>query len=118
MTWPTVPRRSNWAAQLEGSTGAVGMYGFSYQAYNQLMSAAAAGPALKALAPAMFSWYPRTPLGIRQTAPSELGGNLGWAVQIAAETARHAGDEIAYAELRAAASQSACCTKPSRAGRR
>src|SRR2546423_162056 len=42
-----------WAAALEGSTGEVGMYGFSYQGYNQWLAAPAAGPALKALAPAM-----------------------------------------------------------------
>lgn len=92
----------DWAAQLEGSTGAVGMYGFSYQAYNQLMAAAAAGPALKALAPAMFSWDARAHWAYENGA-FKFGGNLGWAVQIAAETARHAGDETAFAELYAAA---------------
>jgi putative CocE/NonD family hydrolase len=91
-----------WAARLEGSTGAVGMYGFSYQAYNQLMAAAAAGPALKALAPAMFSWDARAHWAFENGA-FRFGSNLGWATQIAAETARHGGDEAAFAELYSAA---------------
>ena len=33
-----------WAAGLDGSTGAVGLYGFSYQGVNQLLAAAEAGP--------------------------------------------------------------------------
>ncbi len=47
----------DWASQLAGSTGDVGMYGFSYQGYNQMLAATAAGPALKALAPAMAPWH-------------------------------------------------------------
>jgi putative CocE/NonD family hydrolase len=92
----------DWAAQLPGSTGAVGMYGFSYQGYNQLMAAAGASTALRALAPAMFSFDVRTQWATENGA-FKLSGNLGWAIQIAAETARHAGDETAFAELYAAA---------------
>ena len=39
----------NWAAQLAGSTGTVGMYGFSYQGVTQLLAASALPPALKAI---------------------------------------------------------------------
>lgn len=88
----------DWAAGLEGSTGAVGMYGFSYQGYVQLLAAIEAGPALKALAPAMSPWHARETWAYENGA-LRLQGALGWATQIAAETARHAGDAEAYAEL-------------------
>jgi len=88
----------DWAAGLEGSTGDVGMYGFSYQGYVQLMAAIEAGPALKALAPAMSPWHVRETWAYENGA-LRLQGALGWATQIAAETARHAGDAEAYAEL-------------------
>ena len=48
-----------WAAALPGSSGAVGMYGFSYQGMTQLFAAAARPPALKAIAPAMTAWRVR-----------------------------------------------------------
>lgn len=91
----------DWAASLDGTTGVVGMYGFSYQGYNQLMAAPGAGRALKALAPSMFAWDVRDHWAYENGA-FPFAGNLGWAVQVAAETARHAGDEAAFAELRAA----------------
>ena len=87
-----------WAAKLPGSTGEVGMYGFSYQAYNQLMAALGDSPSLKALAPAMFAWKLREDWAYENGA-FRLGGALAWAIQIAAETARHAGDRAAYVEL-------------------
>jgi predicted acyl esterase len=90
-----------WAAQLEGSTGEVGMYGFSYQAYNQLLAAAGACPALKTMIPAMGPWdalrtwaYENGALRLKQM--------VGWGIQITAEAARRAGDAQAYAELSAA----------------
>ena len=46
----------SWAASLPGASGAVGMYGFSYQGTNQLLAASSGAPALKALAPAMIGW--------------------------------------------------------------
>jgi putative CocE/NonD family hydrolase len=88
----------DWVAGLEGSTGDVGMYGFSYQGYVQMMAAIEAGPALKALAPAMSPWHARETWAYENGA-LRLQGALGWATQIAAETARHAGDAEAYAEL-------------------
>lgn len=91
-----------WAAKLDGSTGAVGMYGFSYQGYNQLLAATAAGPALKALAPAMAPWHAFENWAFENGA-LRMQGAMGWAVQISAETARRAGDSTGYAELLALA---------------
>lgn len=91
-----------WAAALPGSNGRVGMYGFSYQGYNQFMAASLAGPALQALAPAMAPWDPREGWSHSQGA-FRLQSSLGWALQLAAETARHAGDVDAYAEIARAA---------------
>jgi putative CocE/NonD family hydrolase len=90
-----------WAAQLDGSTGAVGMYGFSYQGYNQLLAAAGDCPSLKALAPAMGPWDARHSWAYENGA-LRLKQTVGWGVQIAAEAARRAGDVQAYADLFAA----------------
>jgi len=91
-----------WAAQLPGSTGAVGMYGFSYQGMTQLYAAAAKPPALKIICPAMVAY------DLYEDWAYEGGAfcyqlNLGWATQLAAETARRAGDAIAYQRLYQAA---------------
>jgi putative CocE/NonD family hydrolase len=90
-----------WAAELPGSNGAVGMYGFSYQGSNQLLAAAGDAPALKALAPAMIGWDLRTDWAYENGAFC-LAAGLGWATQIAAENARLAGDEAAFQDLFAA----------------
>ncbi len=89
-----------WAAELEGSSGAVGMYGFSYQGVTQLLAAAEAGPALRALAPAMIGWNLADDWAYENGA-FNLAANLGWAVQIAAESARLGGDAAAFDELHA-----------------
>jgi putative CocE/NonD family hydrolase len=91
-----------WAAQLPGASGAVGMYGFSYQGTNQLLAAAQAPPALKAIAPAMIGWDLYRDWAYENGA-FVLRNGLGWAVQMAAETARLAGDDEAYRDLCAAA---------------
>ncbi len=96
-TWDGV-ETIDWVSKLDGVTGDVGMYGFSYQGYNQLLAARAAGPALKALAPAMAPWHARESWAFENGA-LRLQGALGWATQIAAETARHKGDVEAFAEL-------------------
>lgn len=85
----------NWAASLPGSTGVVGMYGFSYQGMTQLYAAASHPPALKTICPAMVG-YDLYADWIYEGGAFCLQGNLGWAVQLAAETARLKGDEIAY----------------------
>jgi len=84
-----------WAAALPGSNGAVGMFGFSFQGTNQLLAAAEAGPALKAVAPAMIGWDLRQDWS-HENGAFALRANLGWATQLAAETARRAGDRDAH----------------------
>ena len=84
-----------WAANLPGSTGKVGMYGFSYQGMTQLYAAATHPPALKTICPAMTvgnlyaNWA-------YEGGAFCLQANLGWAIQLAAETARIEGDAIAH----------------------
>jgi uncharacterized protein len=90
-----------WAASLPGASGAVGMYGFSYQGTNQLLAAAAAGPALKALAPAMIGWDIGRDWAYENDAFCLTAG-LGWATQMAAENARLTGDRDAFDALFAA----------------
>jgi putative CocE/NonD family hydrolase len=89
-----------WAAQLPASSGAVGMYGFSYQGTSQLLALGADAP-VKALAPAMAGWTVRDDWAWENGAFC-LAANLGWAVQMAALQARRAGDAAAYAALKAA----------------
>lgn len=90
-----------WAAALPGSSGVVGMYGFSYQGTNQLLAAGETPPALRALAPAMIGWDLRTDWAYEGGAFA-LQGGMGWALQIAAESARLSRDEAACGELRRA----------------
>jgi len=91
-----------WAAQLPRSNGRVGMYGFSYQGMTQLYAAAARPPALKALAPAMVGcdlygdWA-------YENGALMLQVGLGWALQLAAETARLQGRDADYQRLYGAA---------------
>lgn len=46
----------NWAANLPGSNGKVGMYGFSYQGMTQLYAAVKKPAALKTICPAMIGY--------------------------------------------------------------
>ena len=92
----------NWAATLPGSTGQVGMYGFSYQGMTQLYAATAKPPALKTICPAMIGYNLYTDW-VYEGGAFCLQANLGWAVQLAAETARLQGDVAAYFTLYAAA---------------
>ncbi|MCW2388946.1 putative CocE/NonD family hydrolase [Sphingobium sp. B11D3B] len=92
----------NWAAGLPGSTGAVGMYGFSYQGVTQLLAAATLPPALRAIAPTMVGWDLRQDWAYENDAFC-LAANIGWAVQLAAQNAKHAGDADAFADLAQAA---------------
>lgn len=91
----------NWAASLPGSTGQVGMYGFSYQGMTQLYAAIAQPPALKTICPSMVGY------DLYNDWAYEGGAfcyqlNLGWAIQLAAETVRRQGDVEAYQKLYAA----------------
>lgn len=90
-----------WAAALPGSNGRVGMFGFSFQGSNQLLAAGEPCPALKAIAPAMIGWDIRRDWAYENGAFA-LRANIGWATQLAAETARLAGDREAQARLYAA----------------
>ncbi len=92
----------NWAAALPGSTGQVGMYGFSYQGMTQLYAAAAKPPALKTICPAMIG-YDLYSDWVYEGGAFCLQMNLGWAIQLAAETARIQGDAAAHYTLYAAA---------------
>ncbi|MDJ0897575.1 MAG: CocE/NonD family hydrolase [Xenococcus sp. MO_188.B8] len=88
----------DWVSQLPGTTGEVGMYGFSYQGMTQLYAAMGLSPALKAIAPAMVGYDLYSDWAYENGAFC-LQANLGWAIQLAAETARLRGDEIAYQKL-------------------
>jgi len=91
----------NWAAQLPGSNGCVGMYGFSYQGLTQLYAASGRPPALKTLCPAMLAADLYADWAYENGAFC-LQASLAWAVQLAAETARLQGDRLAYQTLYAA----------------
>ncbi len=91
-----------WAAQLPQSTGRVGMYGFSYQGMTQLYAAAAHPPELKAICPAMIA-YDLYEDWAYEGGAFCLQSNLGWAIQLAAETVRRQGNVDAYETLYAAA---------------
>ena len=91
----------NWAAQLPQSNGKVGMYGFSYQGMTQLYTAVHQPPALKTICPAMIAY------NLYQDWAYENGAfclqmNLGWAIQLAAETAKFKGDPDTFQKLYAA----------------
>lgn len=92
----------NWAAALPGSTGQVGMYGFSYQGMTQLYAAITKPPALKTICPAMIGYELYTDW-VYEGGAFCLQSNLGWAIQLAAETARLQGDIAAHYALYTAA---------------
>jgi putative CocE/NonD family hydrolase len=88
----------NWVSKLPRSTGEVGMYGFSYQGMTQLYAAAYRPSALKIICPAMIAYDLYSDWAYENGAFC-LQANLGWAIQLAAETARLRGDEVAYQKL-------------------
>ena len=92
--WDTL----DWVASLPGTTGQVGMYGFSYQGVTQLLAAASGHPALAAICPGMAGVAIRTDMAWEGGAFC-LVRNLTWAAQLTAETARRAGDADAYGAL-------------------
>ncbi len=91
----------NWVSQLPNSTGEVGMYGFSYQGMTQLHAASTAPKALKVICPAMIA-YDLYHDWAYENGAFCLQANLGWAIQLAAETARLNKDRIAFQKLYAA----------------
>ncbi len=88
----------NWAVQLAGSTGEIAMYGFSYQGMTQLYAAVGASSALKAICPAMIGYDLYSDWAYENGAFC-LQANLGWAIQLAAETARIQGNQVAFQKL-------------------
>ena len=91
-----------WAANLPQSNGRVGMYGFSYQGMTQLYAAAKQPAPLKTIIPAMAG-YDLYHDKAYENGALLLQTGLGWALQLAAETARLRGDELAFQKLLAAA---------------
>lgn len=90
-----------WAAALPGSTGKVGMYGFSYAGATQLLAATLRPPALAAICPAMTAsqyydnWtYTRGALNLAFVAT--------WATDLATGVARKRGDAPEVGRLMAA----------------
>ena len=87
-----------WVSQLPNSTGKVGMYGFSYQGMTQLYAAAGQPKCLKAIAPAMVAYDLYADWAYENGAFC-LYASLAWAIQLAGETARRQGNEVAYLKL-------------------
>lgn len=90
-----------WAARLPGSTGRVGMYGFSYQGHTQLLALAAGRPELAALCPAMATWDVHADWAYEGGAFA-FANNIYWGIQMATEQARLAHDTRAFDALFAA----------------
>ena len=88
----------NWLSQLPGSTGTIGMYGFSYQGMTQLYAVSTQTEALKTICPAMVAYDLYHDWGYENGAFC-LQTNLGWAIQLAAETARLKGDSTVFHKL-------------------
>ena len=88
----------NWAAQLPQSNGKVGMYGFSYQGMTQLYAAVHQPPALKTICPAMIAYNLYKDWAYENNAFC-LQMNLGWAIQLASETAKLKGDQETFQKL-------------------
>lgn len=99
---------ANWAASLPNSTGQVGMYGFSYQGMTQIYAAIGyakelgvtdlSQTPLKAICPAMIGHDLYNDWAYEGGAFC-LQMGWGWAVQLAAETARREGDRHRYRQL-------------------
>lgn len=87
-----------WAAQLPHSNGQVGMYGFSYQGMTQLYAASQRPQPLKTICPATIACDLYRDWAYENGAFC-LAANLGWAIQLAAETARRRGEEGAFVKL-------------------
>jgi putative CocE/NonD family hydrolase len=91
-----------WAAALPGSTGRVGMYGFSYQGMTQLLALAGGAPALGALAPVMVGWDLHGDWAYEGGA-LRLADGIGWGIQMAAIRAGYEKDHEAVLALSRAA---------------
>ncbi|MEM7771664.1 MAG: CocE/NonD family hydrolase [Cyanobacteria bacterium P01_A01_bin.37] len=97
-----------WASNLSGSNGQVGMYGFSYQGMTQLYAAANRPTPLKTICPAMLGYDLYADWAYEGGALC-LQASIGWAMQLAAETARRDGNVDVYNTLYTAARTSPTC---------
>ena len=91
-----------WASRLPGCSGKVGMYGFSYQGTTQLFAASTRPKALAAICPAMAAYDVYDDFAYEGGA-LRMAGGIGWALQLAVESARRAGDAEAHQALLSAA---------------
>jgi putative CocE/NonD family hydrolase len=91
-----------WAAALPGSTGRVGMYGFSYQGMTQLLALAGGAPSLGALAPVMVGWDIHGDWAYEGGA-FRMADSIGWGIQMAALRAGYERDQDAVLALSGAA---------------
>jgi len=87
-----------WAARLPGSTGDVGMYGFSYVGYVQLLAATLRPPSLRTIVPGFI--YGRMFDVIYNGGAFALGITAAAAVGHALEIARREGNDEAFEALR------------------
>ncbi|UAJ72812.1 CocE/NonD family hydrolase [Synechocystis sp. PCC 7339] len=88
----------DWLSQLPQCDGSVAMYGFSYQGMTQLYAAANHHPCLKTICPAMVAWDLYEDWGYENGAFC-LQNNLGWALQLAADSAKRRGDGKSFQQL-------------------
>jgi putative CocE/NonD family hydrolase len=88
-----------WIVDQPWSSGAIGMYGFSYQGVVQLQAVQAGAPGLQAIAPAQMWLDPFSEWKTEGGVPL-LGGVLGWGLQLATGDALRTGDEALIAPLR------------------
>ncbi len=93
-----------WAASLPRANGTVGMYGFSYQGMTQVLAAVNQPDALKTICPAMLAYDLYDDWAYEGNVFC-LQSNLGWALQLAAESARLTRDSSKFLALSQAAKQ-------------
>ncbi len=97
---------ARWARDLPGSSGKLGMYGFSYQGNTQLLALSAGAP-VDALAPAMVGWQLRDDWAYSGSRADggviHLAATVGWSIQMAAIAARHRDERAMFERLVAAA---------------
>jgi uncharacterized protein len=93
-----------WAATLPRANGKVGMYGFSYQGMTQVYAAVNQPEPLKTICPAMLAYDVYEDWAYEGNVFC-FQSNLGWALQLAAESARLKQDQAHFLALSQAAKQ-------------
>lgn len=88
-----------WAAALPGSSGKVGMYGYSYPGLVQLMAATERPPSLAAICPGFTSSQPYDGW-IYSHGALFLGWMMTWTLILGHDTARRHGNDEALQEIR------------------